>query len=84
MTESFVDELDWPAHSPDFNPIENPWDELERRLRAGFLIQHQYVISQMRYWKNSQKSPQTLLNLLYSLPRRVEAVLVAEGGPISY
>ncbi|KAI2659461.1 Transposable element Tc1 transposase [Labeo rohita] len=32
MTESSVDELDWPVQSPDFNPTEHLWDELERRL----------------------------------------------------
>ena len=29
-----VEELDWPAQSPDNNPIKHLWDELERRLRA--------------------------------------------------
>jgi hypothetical protein len=27
-----VEELDWPAQSPDLNPIEYLWDELEHRL----------------------------------------------------
>ena len=29
-----VEELYWPAPSPDLNHVEHLWDELERRLRA--------------------------------------------------
>ena len=32
FVEISVEELDWPAQSPYLNPIENFWDELERRL----------------------------------------------------
>ena len=34
FVEIGVEELDWPAQSPDPNPIEHLWDELELRLRA--------------------------------------------------
>jgi hypothetical protein len=34
FVEIGVEELDWPAQSPDLNPIEHLLDELELRLRA--------------------------------------------------
>ena len=30
FVEIVVEELNWPAQSHDFNPIEHLWDELER------------------------------------------------------
>ena len=32
FVEIGVEELDWPAQSPDLNPIQHLWDELERQL----------------------------------------------------
>ena len=32
FAEIIVEELDWPAQSPDLNPIKHLWDELECRL----------------------------------------------------
>jgi hypothetical protein len=34
FVEIGVEELDWPAQSPDLNPVKHLWDELVHRLRA--------------------------------------------------
>ena len=85
MEEFGVDELDWPAQSPDLNLIEDLWDELEQRLRtrpSGPTSVFDLTNVLLEEW--SKIPINTLLNLVDSLPRRVEAVLAAKGGAMSY
>ena len=73
-----MDEFDWPAPTPDLNPVEHLWDELEQRLRAR--PSHPTPVCDLFFFFCIN----TLLNLVESLPRRVEAVTAAKGGPTSY
>ena len=85
MSEFGVEELDWPAQSPDLNPIEHLWDELERRLRARPSRPTSVPdLTNARLEEWSKIPINTLLNLVESLPRRVEAVIAAKGGPTPY
>ena len=77
-----VEELDWPAQSPDLNPNEHLWDELERRLRARpnrstSVPDRTHAL--VTEWK--QILAAMFQHLVESLPRRVEAVIVAKRRP---
>ena len=77
--------LQWPTRSPDMNPIENMWGELTRLVYANGK-QYQNVL-ELQNGINSAlgKIDINYINKLYkSLPRRMEAVIQAEGAITSY
>lgn len=77
--------LDWPAQSPDLNPIEHLWDNLKRRL-AGYERQPGAVRD---LWERVQDewnkiSKEECVRLIESMPRRIAAVLEANGRHTKY
>ncbi|GFU63068.1 transposable element Tcb1 transposase [Trichonephila clavipes] len=85
LDEMGVQKLNWPSQSPDLNPIEHLWNELERivRSRPNRPSSLQAVTSYvMDAWKAIPLV--TYQKLVESLPKRVQAVIHAKGGPTSY
>ena len=85
FVEIGVEELDWPAQSPDLNPIKHLWDELECRLQAR--PRHPTSVPDLTHalvaeWK--QIPAAMFQQLVESLPRRMEAVIAAKGEPTPY
>jgi transposase len=83
----------WPAQSPDLNPIENVWQTLKVKFHKRFtdfrcslpksndaIEKYGEVLKEI--W--SEINPTVLSNLIRSTPSRVQAVIKAKGGPISY
>ena len=77
--------LNWPAISPDMNPIEHVWDEIKRRVYRAAQVPttlRQLEVSVRQQWDNF---PQEFLDyLIGSMNRRVRALLEANGGHTRY
>lgn len=73
--------MEWPAQSPDLNPIENFWTHVSRELKkkTGMLM------SKEELWEELQnvlqeKNQDLCRKLIGSMPRRVLDVIKAKGG----
>ncbi|GJP58008.1 hypothetical protein CLOP_g19920 [Closterium sp. NIES-67] len=72
--------LEWPAGSPDLNPIEHLWAHLKREL-----VKHETPPTGMvDLWEREQEEwekipSEVCSNLIDSMPRRVKAVIRAKG-----
>ena len=80
-----IDFLDWPARSPDLNPIENLWAVLVREVYRGF--RHFDDVESLKEailygWENIEK--RVLLALVRSMKQRCIDVITKRGGPIAY
>jgi transposase len=84
-SDNNIKSLPWPAQSPDLNPIENLWDELERQVRKHKplpknpnnlweILQEEWLKLDVNKYKN----------LVDSMPRRIEAVIINKGNPTKY
>ena len=76
--------MEWPARSPDCNPVENLWDIIKwkasKKLKDDTSLQEFQRILQ-RAWANiEQRQVQTLVNSM----RRRWRLVIAGGGHINY
>ncbi|GFV41981.1 transposable element Tcb2 transposase [Trichonephila clavipes] len=80
-----IERMDWPARSPDLNPIEHKWDFLGRRLAARTLPP--VTIRELRLALQDEWAamPQQLINtLILSMGRRCETCLAVRGDHIPF
>ncbi|KAI2644721.1 Transposable element Tcb1 transposase [Labeo rohita] len=83
FTDHGITVLNWPANSPDLNPIENLWDIVKRKLRdarPNTLDELKAAIEAS--WASI--TPQQCHRLIASMPRRIEAVISAKGFRTKY
>src|SRR5262249_19945108 len=80
-----IEVLNWPAQSPDLNPIEHLWWYLKGKL-AEYENEptnmHEMWVRVKAEWEKIPK--QVCLDLIESIPRRVAIVLEAKGVYTKY
>ncbi len=75
--------LDWPANSPDLNPIENLWGIVKRKMRDTRPNNADELKATVKEtWASIP--PQQCHKLITSMPRRIEAVINAKRAPTKY
>ncbi len=75
--------LDWPANSPDMNPIENLWGIVKRKMRDTRPNNADDLKATVKEtWASIP--PQQCHKLITSMPRQIEAVIKAKGAPTKY
>ncbi len=75
--------LDWPANSPDLNPIENLWGIVKRKMRDTRPNNADDLKATVKEtWASIP--PQQCHKLITSMPRRIEAVIKAKEAPTKY
>ena len=85
FAENEIEVLDWPPQSPDLNPIEHLWIELKKRLNSY----SNEATSMHQLWERIEEtwnsiSIETCMNLIESMPNRINAVLKVKGGYTKY
>lgn len=75
--------LEWPAQSPDLNPIENLWEELNRQIRRSTIHnKHDLWEILQSTWKSI--NPTIIDKLLDSMPQRCKDVIRNNGYATRY
>ena len=85
LEQNNINVLPWPSKSPDLNPIEHLWDQLDKRVRQRQPTpQTLYQLRQMLQQEWRTIPTNNVRNLTESMPKMCRPVLAVHGGHTRY
>ena len=83
LVKQHMKTLPWPPHSPDLNPVEHLWDELERRLKERQPKNRQELRNLLfKEWNKTEIS--VLEKLVDSVPSRLYECILVKSCPTKH
>ena len=85
LEDETIIRMDWPAPSPDLNPIEHVWDMLQRGIASR--QQHPQTVGQLQVMLQQEWAAldqASVRRLIQSMRRRCMAVITARGSQTRY
>ena len=76
--------MKWPSCSPDLNPIEHVWNDVDIRIREHPQPENKSELKEIIIEEWYKTSNQYIQNSYHSLPRRCNEVIRANGGHTKY
>ena len=76
--------VDWPGNSPDLNPIENLWSCMKMELKNIHSSNLDRLRQEIRRVWRQKMTLELCQNLVSSMPRRLAAVIAADGALTKY
>ncbi|GES93781.1 peptidyl-tRNA hydrolase ICT1, mitochondrial isoform X1 [Rhizophagus clarus] len=73
--------LSWPPQSPDLNPIEHLWNDIDRHLRAlDIEIRSKDMLWEQIFNVWNETALEACSKLIEIMPERINDVIKAKGG----
>lgn len=85
LNEIGITQMDWPARSPDMNPIEHVWDVIGRKVRERTPPPRNVEELKLALTEEWVNLPQEMIeSVIRSMGRRIQALIRARGGNTRY
>ena len=85
LQQEQITRVDWPACSPDLNPIEHTWDQLGRAVQTRLNVDSTRAELRRFLLEEWDRLPQNnIQRLIHIMRRRCAECIAAGGGPTHY